>query len=183
MGVLGVRRKTTKKLQEPNLIIDEDELIRNIQSDIEYKGNAPLDVWAIAKLYGIDVCLDETLDSQISGYLKKDANEWKIGINAKHAKTRQRFTLAHELAHYFLHRDTTQMQLSFVDELFFRDSSSSDYIETIANRFAAKLLMPETVVKHLIDRGVRKVSEMAAHFGVSIMAMSYRLVELGYRVK
>ncbi len=62
---------------------------------------------------------------------------------------RQRFTIAHELGHFFLHRASSTV---FVDAapIFFRDESSSNGSqreEIEANAFAAELLMPEDAIR------------------------------------
>jgi Zn-dependent peptidase ImmA (M78 family) len=64
----------------------------------------PVQLGAIAKALGIKI-LSSTLRSDISGEIRETNGEVTIKVNRHDAKTRQRFTVAHELAHYFLHRD------------------------------------------------------------------------------
>ncbi len=46
------------------------------------------------------------LEPRISGILAKAGeNSFKIAVNRNEATEKQRFTAAHELGHYFLHRD------------------------------------------------------------------------------
>jgi len=95
-----------------------------------------------------------------------------ILVNVKKNITHQRFTIAHELGHYFLKhgdrdRDTRAQLLK------------RDPIEMSANRFAAELLMPEDKVKFY--RRLRySTSRMAELFAVSEVAMTNRLKNLGY---
>ncbi len=49
----------------------------------------------------------------------------------------------------------------------------------MADYFAACLLMPKRLVKRRYCQGQQRVSELAAEFGVSSIAMHYRLQQLG----
>lgn len=118
------------------------------------------------------------MDSTLSGSLSKQDNIWLIRINKTHSKTRQRFSIAHELGHFVYHKDDEK---EFVDTTFFR-GLISDNLEYTANKFASELLMPEEQVRQLIDKeNVRSVADLAAKFGVSSAAMLYRVKELKYK--
>ena len=96
--------------------------------------------------------------------------------------------MAHELGHFLLHKDKSNV---FLDEapIFFRDERSSDGSEREeieANAFAAALLMPEEILREIIrnkpldaqdDVAVRR---LATQFGVSIQALTIRLTRLGF---
>lgn len=145
----------------------------------------PVDVQQLARLEGVQVERADFGD-EVSGVLVKDGERAIIGINGRHAPTRQRFTIAHELGHYLLHgrRDL------FVDKDFivhFRDGNSStgyDPQEVEANQFAAELLMPAEQVREIFaeapfdidDQGALR--RLASRFGVSPMAMAVRLSSL-----
>ena len=120
------------------------------------------------------------MDSTLSGSLSRQNDIWLIRINKVHSKTRQRFSIAHELGHFVYHKDDEK---EFVDTTFFR-GLTSDNLEYTANKFASELLMPEEQVRHLIDKeNVRNVADLAAKFGVSSAAMLYRVKELNYKTK
>ena len=71
----------------------------------------------------------------------------------------------------------------FVDTTFFR-SSEMDSMEYHANEFASRLLMPEEIVRKLIDEDkIKNIAELALKFEVSSAAMKYRVISLGYKVK
>lgn len=98
-----------------------------------------------------------------------------ITYNALDAPVRQRFTIAHEIGHH-VHgdldapRDTTEQ---------FR-ARSRDPREIAANRFAAALLMPAALVKHLVlEQHVYDLHRLAKTFGVSTAAMEFRLKAVG----
>ena len=82
----------------------------------------PLDIVALLESLGIDVRY-EPLENGISGMLIKNetTNKWIIYVNSLHHPHRQRFTLAHELAHYCRH---TPIVEKFVDKIFLGGQNS-----------------------------------------------------------
>jgi Zn-dependent peptidase ImmA (M78 family) len=108
-----------------------------------------------------------------------------IAVNPAHHINRQRFTIAHELGHYFLHEGLEE----HVEENFrvaWRSADSSkaiNWIEIEANRFAAELLMPtrflETDLNSLENIDKRSVALLAIKYIVSPEAMKIRLSQLG----
>ncbi|MBI2312977.1 MAG: ImmA/IrrE family metallo-endopeptidase [Betaproteobacteria bacterium] len=152
------------------------------------KGN-PVPVEDIAAKLGAKLSY-EPFEGQdeISGMLFRDGDHIVIGINSSHAKTRQRFSIAHEIGHLVMHKGAI-----FVDKAvrLNRDAKSSlaiDPREIDANRFAAELLMPEKLVsaeakKRLVKKSklseLLLIDELAAAFQVSSQAMEFRLTNLG----
>lgn len=150
----------------------------------------PVNVREIAFAYDINV-MPYAFDNEISGVLVEKDNAFTIGLNMNHSEKRQRFTIAHELGHYFLQH---QRQGIFVDEspmkqnlILFRDSFSStgeNAQEREANAFAAALLMPRVYIEnYMIEKNVDLTAEdeletMAADFSVSTGAMAFRLSNL-----
>jgi len=114
-----------------------------------------------------------------------------IGFNNSNPKTRQRFTIAHELGHFILHHSNQSEQI-FVDKDFlvkYRSSqqySPADILhEQQANAFAAELIMPKNFIKaELIKEEYSELNEsevieaLSKVFEVSVIAMSYRLANL-----
>jgi Zn-dependent peptidase ImmA (M78 family) len=145
----------------------------------------PVDVEAIARGIGVDVRL-ERLEDEVSGMLLVRDGNPVIGVNARHHPHRQRFTLAHEIGHYALHRHEVQFFLDAAP-VFYRKEGAEPQTrsyELAANAFAAALLMPETSVclameddpiDVLDDRAVKR---MADRFAVSSQALMIRLTEL-----
>lgn len=152
---------------------------------------APIPVEELPARYGVRV-RSEPFDGDISGMLfrDQDGKHAVIGVNAKHSSHRQRFTVAHELGHYLLHRGRPMIVDKTV-RVNRRDQTSSmatDREEIEANAFAAELLMPRKLVESE-SRKILKASPvttdhelvngLAAEFDVSTQAMEYRLVNLG----
>ena len=139
-------------------------------SDIPY-----IDLEATARVSGIEIRdLADGNQDGASGWFRIENGRPVILINRNRAPSHQRFTLAHELGHFFMGhgeraRDTKkQLRLK-------------DPVEFSANRFAAAILMPEELVEKAIQERT-SVSDMARSFGVSEEAMGYRLQNLGYKV-
>lgn len=136
----------------------------------------PVKVGEIAKAFGLTV-LAATLPAGVSGEIRPFGVSYRIKVNRHDSVPRQRFTVAHELAHFLLHRDLIGSGIT--DDVLYR-SALSDYKEAQANRLAADILMPIEAVsreatkrKGLPDGQV--VSELSKVFGVSATAMEIRL--------
>jgi Zn-dependent peptidase ImmA (M78 family) len=144
-----------------------------------WNGYLPVDPVQLAQGMGARVIFDQNLYREgISGSFEFDSYGPLIKVNAFDPPVRQRFTVAHEIAHWLLghvqpgqlaHRDPTDLYAVL-------DSREID-----ANRFAAQLLMPEHVARHLASQvpPAQKVSILAQQFAVSEAAMGYRLQNLG----
>ncbi|MCT8327925.1 ImmA/IrrE family metallo-endopeptidase [Acidimangrovimonas sediminis] len=133
----------------------------------------------MARALGIEV-KSATLRPRISGQLQRSPDSpsgFRIRVNRHEAATRQRFTIAHEIAHYLLHRDYIGDGIE--DSILYR-STLSDAREAEANRLGAQLLMPEkSVIRVLREYGGIATPEiariMAERYDVSEVAMGIRL--------
>lgn len=149
----------------------------------------PIDVEQIAEREGATV-VRQDLDSNLSGMLFRDSGRRVIGINSSQPLTRQRFTVAHEIAHLLLHKGRpmivdTSIRVNKRDHI---SSMATDTEEIEANAFAAELLMPRHLVlgeweklqrRGRASSGEAVLNELALRFGVSSQAMAYRLINLG----
>lgn len=181
MGIKGNRRKASasSKYQEPDLLVGVDDILKKAHDEGLYTGNS-LNIEDVIKSFGDIKLVYKPMDANQSGSLTNIDGKWIICINENHNIKRQRFTLAHELGHYILHKEKN---VEFVDTAFFR-SDEMDSIEYHANEFAARLLMPETSVRELIDNEhIKNIGILAERFGVSSAAMKYRVLSLGYKMK
>ena len=86
---------------------------------------------------------------------------------------RQRFTVAHEVGHFVLHRDKLERG-DLVDDAMYRSGLSSSE-ETAANRLAADILMPFQLIRSLLSAGIRDPEALANKLQVSAAAMRIRL--------
>ena len=140
----------------------------------------------LLKKEGIDL-ISYPFKDEISGVLILDGEKKTIGVNKNSSNVRKRFTIAHELGHYMLHAQKSNM---FMDNIFFRKksegyTSKEEKIEKEANYFAANILMPENLIKKEIaelDCDLHDditVASLANKFEVSSSAMTFRLINLG----
>lgn len=139
----------------------------------------PVRLSALAEALGLTV-LSAPLPNGISGEIRPDParpGHYIIRVNKNDPARRQRFTVAHEIGHFLLHRD--QIGTGITDDVLYR-SSLSDRREAQANRIAADLLMPEPLVREWFERAkTLRVDDvlnfLADKFNVSSAAMKIRL--------
>jgi hypothetical protein len=106
---------------------------------------------------------------------------------------RRRFTLAHEIGHFCMHRSDSKMTFIDTKSTMNRSESYWDSNESEANNFAADLLMPAHLIKSvgrkvISDYKLKNNAEkmplsifkdmLAVKFKVSSAAMEYRLKNL-----
>jgi len=164
---------------------------KRIQDLLDSAGvkNPPIPVEKVARVLELRI-QRSPLPDDLSGLLVRHPSFDKpvIGVNSLHARVRQRFTIAHEIGHFLLHKKAEvyvdrQFSVSFRNS----DSSSAEHRNEIqANRFAAELLMPASFLRtelgeRTVDLGDEELLEfLASRFQVSTQAIAYRLMNLGY---
>jgi hypothetical protein len=143
-----------------------------------FQGAAPVDVTGLAEALGLSVWESEVdLPEGISGKLFRDpysggSEGFSIIVRGSDPYVRKRFTVAHEIAHFVLHRDAIGESLAD-DELY--RSGLSTRQEAQANRFAADILMPRRLIVDCIRRFGDDAQTLASVFKVSEAAMRIRL--------
>lgn len=137
---------------------------------------SPLDVQKLLSVLGLEL-VSVPMKDEVSGMLSRLENKdgWVVKVNALHHPNRQRFTIAHEIAHYCRHR---WMQNEFQDQNFFRNGDSNA-MEAEANRFASELLMPEQIFKEKVRLFAGAIEAIAQYFKVSTLAVRVRAKNLG----
>ena len=143
----------------------------------KYQLVAPVDVVSIAKELGIRVWEMHDLASGISGQIWPDmlnggSSGFSIGVKADEPRYRKRFTVAHELAHYILHR--SRLDGGIYEDIMYRGGLSTRE-ETQANQMAADILMPFSLISRLIDEGADSLVKLANGLQVSKAALKIRL--------
>lgn len=143
--------------------------------------SVPVDVKALAGQLGLSI-RETFMPDDVSGMIVRlKPDQYEIVVNASHSHTRRRFTLAHELGHFVLHRhllgdgiDEDRAYRSKKDGKY-RNLNIGPIEETEANRFAADLLMPYEHVQAQRKETRDDVRVLADRFGVSPEAMSIRM--------
>jgi hypothetical protein len=161
---------------------EANRLSRILDTFHEIHGGAryPIDVEALAlecaSLLQLPERIARVYPADISGFegglFKTGTAEWSILYNASLASPgRIRFTQAHELGHYVLHRSGQEsFQCSSQDMLEW--SRAERVIETEADKFAAYLLMPLHDFRKQIpgDVDLHVLGACADRYGVSLTA-------------
>jgi Zn-dependent peptidase ImmA (M78 family) len=171
------------------------ELLRWVDEEA-FPISLPIDVDRIAKIFEIRVKEVPTLpNKEIIGEIlfSDEENRPSIFINLAQNRyePRRRFTLAHELAHFFLHSNSSKAAFVDTRKTMSRSVSFWDVYESEANNFAANLLMPGNMLADEISKVIdhhKKITDgssgipesifidlMARRFAVSNQAMEYRL--------
>lgn len=146
----------------------------------EHQDIAPIRLALLARALGVPIKA-ATLAPGISGEIRPNSEGFIIRINRHDPSKRQRFTVAHELAHFLLHSD--QIDAGIADDVLYR-SSLSDRREAQANRLAADILMPDDLVLAGIEEAREKgVGDLGLYlteqFSVSEGAIRIKLEHLG----
>lgn len=150
-----------------------------VRADIdEYLSEYPVKLGAIAKQLGVKVLLS-TLPRGTSGQIGQENGNFVIRINRHEAKHRQRFTLAHELAHYLLHRDRIVAEGGWSENVLLR-SGQPENVEYEANRLASDLVIPsaqlaKATAEYSGPMTSEVIEDLARRFGVSTAAMEIKL--------
>ncbi|MEA1030710.1 ImmA/IrrE family metallo-endopeptidase [Pseudomonas sp. N-137] len=142
----------------------------------KHQESLPITVGAIAKEFGISV-LKSTMPGSISGEIRETDGIITVKVNRHDVKERQRFTIAHEIAHFLLHRD--RLASGITDDVLYR-SRLTDDLEREANRLAADIIMPAHLIQSALesfgnfkpDERYKKIAELAQ---VSLAAIKIRL--------
>ena len=152
-------------------IVEADRIIS------AHQRSAPVQTIDIAEALGIKVYKVGNWPDNISAMIRKDAERggpsgYAIYVNSKHPVVRRRFSIAHEIAHFALHRNLIGDGIT--DDGLYR-SNMSNAVEAQANRMAADILMPWHLIREATEQGIDTVEALAKHFDVSKSTMSIQL--------
>lgn len=151
--------------------------------------NGHVSVEKLLEKVGIKIKKEAFEDQRVSGFIQMKTNAGSpiIVINDNNTSVRQRFTIAHELGHYFLHsaQSVHVDDIDTADMVLYRDevaSQATHLREIEANQFAAELLMPDSLISKDIEK-LRKENNgmsdiivgLAEKYEVSQAAMAIRL--------
>lgn len=144
-----------------------------------HMAEVPVRVGALATELGLRV-FRSSLPPNVSGMIMPADDEpgvYEIRINKFESPERQRFTLAHEIAHFLLHK--SDIRAGVIDNVMYRSQLTSKK-EAEANRVAADIVMPASAVRRELGNRTGPVDDeivdkLASQFKVSIPAMKIRL--------
>ena len=161
--------------QEWNRILPEDKSVVE-----KYLCEIPVKLGSMAKELGVVVKRSPTIPRSVSGQIKRlETGIYEIKINKFESLVRQRFTLAHEISHFLLHRSEIDRLGEIADNVLYR-SGASETIEYEANRLAAQIIMPDSIISQKLGAlGTNftdtDICRLAKEFGVSKAVMEIRI--------
>jgi len=164
--------------------LTKEDLIKSAEEYGRY-GNS-VDVVKLANRFGIKV-YEYPFGDGVSGAVRKKENgEVSIYISDQDSVARQRFSVAHELAHAVLHKDLVDSH-----KIIKRSKNDFSSKELEANKLAEEILMPEKSISRFIkEEKLEKnaqidssiIQKIAESFKVSTMVAIIRLRNLNYNV-
>lgn len=121
-----------------------------------WNGVFPVDIEAICDQLGISIIPVRNLSRvfRIDAYISADFKSIYVDqYEYENESSRYRFSLAHELGHYILHRDYYPSRINDYNEWHaFTNGFSVNYVEYQANFFAGNLLAPEDELIDFLNR-------------------------------
>jgi Zn-dependent peptidase ImmA (M78 family) len=164
---------------------DEEVLKLAIKNASQTHGG--VDIVQIACELGIEVISITECDPYFNAAIKyyPEEKKFQISVNDSHSRNRVRFSIAHEIAHYVLHKN------QIIKEGMMTRSSDENEIEEQADNLAGKILIPDELLDEftrrnniLKEKEITKdqLSWMSSHFRVSYIVAAIRLRNLGYKV-
>lgn len=124
-----------------------------------------------------------TTERRFEGRLELCAGKPTIFVN-DHGRgsefPRTRFTLAHELGHFFLHRRWLSRGATFHDAEILSGDNLRE-VEREANDFAAECLLPERLVERFLNGrllGLERIQGLAEQAQASIVATAIRVARI-----
>jgi len=187
--------KNLEKLKENPLYKDKITIKTVSAEDIlEYTNQniPPIDLTKICEFFKIKVEKKDNL--LFDGLSKYDNGYYIIYKSGITSPFRERFTIAHELGHIFLHfsEDKKTFEDTFLEKIENLNiqkiaarglsNISVRKTEKEADNFAAELLMPEKIIINTIfnkNTGLITISKLSEIFKVSKQAIKIRLINLG----
>jgi Zn-dependent peptidase ImmA (M78 family) len=144
--------------------------------DITYSMNLtpPVDIYNVCDFYDINVYFEDITTAE--AFLVVTSGRKSIIINERKILyiPRQRFTIAHEIGHFFIPWHSSQCACYKIG-----DFDTSDVTESEADIFASELLIPTESINQKIDGRtitLELVKELAQEYNVSLGAMTRKVI-------
>lgn len=152
----------------------------------KHQASHPVNIEGAIRDLGIALNRDALLPPDIAGHVRRLADgRFEIASTREDHYFRQRFTMAHELGHFVLHRSLIGEGID--DDIKYRSTAAGDFYNTAidevheqqANSFAASFLMPERLLRRWVSENPDEpLKKTASAFQVSPSAMRWRLKTL-----
>lgn len=149
----------------------------------QYISEYPVKLGQLARDLGVAIKVS-SMGTGISGQISREGDQYVIRVNRNEARERQRFTVAHELSHYLLHRNVIDSSPEGIKDTVLYRSGKPEQIEFEANRLAAEIVMPMSLVARELQSSFgglvteATIESLASRFEVSKAAMEIKLSTL-----
>lgn len=175
-------------------------LLRTVSADKTGDDRYPLPVVQLLQQMGFGLFRTTFRKPNVSGLIAVDSSlpeknkvfktDRVILVNRDDSTAHQRFTIAHELAHYIFDYDEASTPKYY--KYYSTDEHTND-IELRANRFAAEILMPTDAFKEKYDQFKQEqgisfslpstITKLSQFFDAPVTAVEKRLEETGLLTK
>ena len=128
-----------------------------------------------------------SLEDNLCGFIEYNNNteKYTITINANHGFNRQRFTMAHEFAHFMLHDEIIKLRGQLDRDFASENISQEDKrLESQADSYGANILMPLDLINEIIRLNKYDINKpedrrsIALQLGVSEVALGIQISDL-----
>lgn len=139
--------------------------------------NVPVEPLEICQKLNIEVCYEPLKHCEALLCIKKGSKKIILNKNITY-HLRHKFSLAHEIAHYYIPYHDLQVFACFTSDIMAFKTNNTQ--EQEANKFASELLMPIQYIQKeakLHDYNAETVKMVADKYSVSITAAAIRLLE------
>lgn len=186
----NMEKITITEIMANNYITDEEKAVSLAEN--YYFQDGEIDIIKLAKAMGLGVNITNQLENPAEIFYSKDDNnneKFEIFVKKLPYLERQRFSVAHEIAHYCLHKDKLK-EIGVIDREGF--NSLDRKLEIEADRLAGEILMPINCINKFLEQNnlidclkleEKVIEKIAKNFQVSKVASAIRLRDLGFSVR
>lgn len=137
------------------------QMARKILAESKVK-TPPVDLIQILSAHGIGYEEVEDFPDTVDALIVEDGSKVYAAVNANQHLHRRRFSLAHELGHYFMHRHGMPEEAITIDNPPSDDigTATKSPAEIEADLFAGELLVPLEMLKPYVQKGIPELSKL-----------------------
>lgn len=162
--------------------------VENLRREYESLQTLPVDIESFLEFdLGLDIIPFTELRDRIGAEAMISQDYTSIYVDSKsymndNLQPRMKFSLAHEIGHYFLHKNFfSQQNVSNANEwidFMMRIQLQYVFLEHHANTFASFLLVPGKALHQAVEEDpLPSISTLTRRFGVSAFVIQRRLAE------
>ncbi len=162
--------------------IEDFQKLENYFEEIEIENYKDLNLEELLSKFSITT---EKKPMQEKGKIEQNNNTYQITLNLFYPDYVNRFTTAHEFAHYLF--DKAKLTEDSLYSTYHIPGNLFDKTEARANKFAANLLLPNEVIEHEInDIDISEtciedfINKISLKYNTSLKMAEIRIRNMGY---